>query len=136
MVLQFALHGQTQQQPPASTSSGADHSTIGGPADRSASPNAFDDLTAKMTGTEELVASLPVNLNKALEYDSVAAVAPEPGVGVLAQLRRLNRRLSRGRLAGHRPYRAVIIHTGSNDALHLTSRRRLSAALNDAISAA
>lgn len=55
---------------------------------------------------------------------------------VAALLRRLDRRLSRGRLAGQRPYRAVIIHTGGNDALHLTSRRRLSAALNDAISAA
>ena len=73
-----------KQQSPTGTPSGADHSTMGGPAERSASATAFDDLTAKMTGTEELAASLPVNLNKALEYDPVAAVSPEPGVGVMA----------------------------------------------------
>jgi len=73
-----------KQQSQSDTPSGADRSTIGGPAERSASPNAFDDLTAKMTGTEELVASLPVNLNKALEYDPGAAVAPEPGPAVIS----------------------------------------------------
>ena len=73
-----------KQQSPSGTPSGADHSTMGGPAERSPAPNAFDDLTAKMSGTEELVASLPVNLNKALEYDPAAALAPEPGVGVMA----------------------------------------------------
>jgi lysophospholipase L1-like esterase len=55
---------------------------------------------------------------------------------VAALLRRLERRLARGGSKARRPYRAVIIHTGGNDALHLTSRRRLAAALNDAISTA
>jgi lysophospholipase L1-like esterase len=56
---------------------------------------------------------------------------------VAALLRRLDRRLGRRTgLMAERPYRAVIIHTGGNDALHLTSRRRLAAALKDAIGAA
>jgi catalase len=73
-----------KQQSGSDTPSGADRSTMGGPAERRGNPNAFDDLTAKMAGTEEVVASLPVNLNKALEYDPAAAVAPEPGAGVIS----------------------------------------------------
>jgi catalase len=53
--------------------------TVSGPAEPAAIPDTPDDPTAKMEATQDLAARMPYNKNKALEYDSDAAVAPSPG---------------------------------------------------------
>jgi catalase len=53
--------------------------TVGGPARSASSSSSPDDLAAKFAGTQELAASFPFNVNKPLEYDPDAAIAPEAG---------------------------------------------------------
>jgi len=53
--------------------------TVSGPAEPAAAADTPDDLTAKMEATQDLAARMPFNKNKALEYDSEAAVAPAAG---------------------------------------------------------
>src|SRR4051812_42000069 len=54
--------------------------TISGAANPGPTPPPSDDLAAKFAGTDELASSFPFNVSKALEYDSEAALAPEPGL--------------------------------------------------------
>src|SRR5687768_313170 len=56
--------------------------TISGPAGPKPLIDSSDDLTAKMAATQQVVAALPFNANKALEYDPEAAIRPEPGVSI------------------------------------------------------
>src|SRR5687768_4319549 len=56
--------------------------TVSGPAEPKPLVDSSDDLTAKMAATQQVVAALPFNANKALEYDPEAAIHPEPGVSI------------------------------------------------------
>src|SRR5688572_13347031 len=56
--------------------------TVSGPAEPKPLIDSPDDLTAKMAGSQQLAAAQPFNANKPLEYDSEAAIHPEPGVAV------------------------------------------------------
>jgi catalase len=57
-------------------------STVSGPAEPSASETSDDVQTAKAASTQALSSSIPYNVNKALEYDPKASLAPEAGVHV------------------------------------------------------
>ena len=72
----------TTPKKPTNDSTPADpnsRATVSGPAHPAASPETADDLTAKMAATEDLVARMPFNANKPLEYDPAAAISPEEG---------------------------------------------------------
>ena len=54
------------------------HSTVGAPADPGPPPKGADAATLKAGATQQTVAAMPFNLNKALEYGEIAA-HPEEG---------------------------------------------------------
>jgi catalase len=53
--------------------------TVSGPAGKQPSGAASDPHVAKMEGTQALAAAFPHNANKAMEYDSAAALRPKAG---------------------------------------------------------
>jgi hypothetical protein len=65
---------QSARQKPAGDKRNS-RATVSGPAQPNASTSSTDDLAAKVTGTQELAASMAFNAHKPPEYDPDAATA-------------------------------------------------------------
>jgi catalase len=83
MATKKTLPNKPSTSSPQKTSGNASsaRSTTSGPSRRAARPSPADALDQKAAGTQDLVAAMPFNANKPLEYGK-ATVKPQPGLAV------------------------------------------------------